>query len=86
MNLLAEIYSQPEMVPKMLGALTSLEKQVLDLNEVLQGDDIRAGMKYDENPYVLSSLAPRLWPFMRHIITSVRHAAICTLVIPQLCL
>ncbi|KAJ8627928.1 hypothetical protein MRB53_021235 [Persea americana] len=79
MNLLAEIYSQPEMVPKMLGALTSLEKQVLDLNEVLQGDDIRAGMKYDENPYVLSSLAPRLWPFMRHIITSVRHAAICTL-------
>lgn len=79
MNLLAEIYSQPEMVPKMLGAFISREKQVLDLNEVLQGDEIRAGMKYEENPYVLSTLAPRLWPFMRHSIRSVRHAAICTL-------
>lgn len=86
MNLLAEIYSQPEMIPKMLGALTSVEKQVLDLNEVLQGDDIRAGMKYDENPYILSTLAPRLWPFMRHSITSVRHAAIRTLVISHLLL
>ncbi|CAN6448955.1 unnamed protein product [Victoria cruziana] len=76
MNLLAEIYSQPEVASKMLGALTLMENN-LDLNENVQlGEN---GVKNDENPYALSSLAPRLWPFMRHSITSVRHAAISTL-------
>ncbi|XP_058072193.1 TATA-binding protein-associated factor BTAF1 [Magnolia sinica] len=78
MNLLAEIYSQPEMATKMLGALASIEKQELDLN-VVQVDEQGDGVKYEENPYILSTLAPRLWPFMRHSITSVRHAAIRTL-------
>ncbi|KAF3783221.1 TATA-binding protein-associated factor, partial [Nymphaea thermarum] len=76
MNLLAEVYSQPEVASKMLGASTLMEKN-LDLNENVElGEN---GVKNDENPYALSSLAPRLWPFMRHSITSVRHAAISTL-------
>ncbi|CAL1356659.1 unnamed protein product [Linum trigynum] len=75
MNLLAEIYSQEEMIPKMI----SKPKEELDLNEVVHIDD--AGEKNDlaENPYMLSTLAPRLWPFMRHSITSVRYSAIRTL-------
>ena len=79
MNLLAEIYSQEEMIPKMFGA-TSKEKQGFDLNEVVRVDDIGEGRDSQENPYMLSMLAPRLWPFMRHSITSVRHSAIRTLV------
>ncbi|KAK0602735.1 hypothetical protein LWI29_036474 [Acer saccharum] len=78
MNLLAEIYSQEEMIPKMFGA-TSKEKQGFDLNEVVRVDDIGEGRDSQENPYMLSMLAPRLWPFMRHSITSVRHSAIRTL-------
>lgn len=80
MNLLAEIYSQPEMVPKMMEKLSMVGKQEIDLNEVSleeQGEDIN---KSKENPYMLSILTPRLWPFMRHTITSVRHSAIRTLV------
>lgn len=74
MNLLAEIYSQEEM---MLGK----DSQVLDLNEIqLTGE----GLNIQENPFMLSTLAPRLWPFMRHTITSVRQSAIRTLV--NLCL
>ncbi|KAL0914712.1 hypothetical protein M5K25_015084 [Dendrobium thyrsiflorum] len=79
MNLLSEIYSQPEMVPKMLGTLKLVEKEDLDLNKLSQLDDRGDGVKYADNPYVLSKLTPRLWPFMRHSITSVRHSAIRTL-------
>lgn len=79
MNLLAEIYSQEEMIPKMFGALTLKENQEFDLNEVGCGDDA-GGIISRENPYMLSTLAPRLWPFMRHSITSVRYSAIRTLV------
>ncbi|XP_043695072.1 TATA-binding protein-associated factor BTAF1-like isoform X1 [Telopea speciosissima] len=77
MNLLAEIYSQEEMIPKMFG--TVKEKEEFDLNELVQIDEHGAGLKSEENPYILSTLAPRLWPFMRHSITSVRHSAIRTL-------
>ncbi|RZC50868.1 hypothetical protein C5167_019290 [Papaver somniferum] len=69
----AEIYSQEEMIPQMK------EKQAFDLNEVVQVDDHGEGIKFEENPYMLSTLAPRLWPFMRHNITSVRYSAIRTL-------
>lgn len=77
MNLLAEIYSQDEM---MFGALISKEKQEFDLNEAVCVDDTGEGMSSEESPYMLSTLAPRLWPFMRHSITSVRYSAIRTLV------
>lgn len=79
MNLLAEIYSQEDMVPKMFGSSTSDEKQNFDLNEALLTDDAGEGKDLQESPYMLSMLAPRLWPFMRHSITSVRHSAIRTL-------
>ncbi|XP_065853225.1 TATA-binding protein-associated factor BTAF1 [Euphorbia lathyris] len=75
MNLLAEIYSQEDLIPKMI----SKEKQELDLNEVVPVDDAGEGRDLEENPYMLSTLAPRLWPFMRHSITSVRYSAIRTL-------
>ncbi|EEF38332.1 TATA-binding protein-associated factor MOT1, putative [Ricinus communis] len=75
MNLLAEIYSQEAMLPKM----TAKEKQELDLNEVIHVDDAVEGKDLQESPYMLSTLAPRLWPFMRHSITSVRYSAIRTL-------
>lgn len=80
MNLLAEIYSQEEMIPKMFGGLTAKEKQEFDLNEEVNVDDHAGGSFSQENPYMLSTLAPRLWPFMRHSITSVRHSAMRTLV------
>lgn len=79
MNLLSEIYSQSEMVPKMLGTLKLVEKEDLDLNKLSQPDDHGDMIKCADNPYVLSKLTPRLWPFMRHNITSVRHSAIRTL-------
>ncbi|KAL5706990.1 btaf1 RNA polymerase II [Ranunculus cassubicifolius] len=79
MNLLAEIYSREEMIPKMLGSLAVKEKQELDLNEVILGEELGDEIKSEENPYMLSALAPRLWPFMRHNISSVRHSAIRTL-------
>lgn len=75
MNLLAEICSQEEMIPKM----GPKEKQELNLNELVHNDDIGEGREMQENPYMLSTLAPRLWPFMRHNITSVRYSAIRTL-------
>lgn len=74
MNLLAEIYSQPEMVPKMLDKLISAEKHGVDIN-MFEMDDASGS-----SPYALATLVPRLWPFMRHTITSVRNSAICTLV------
>ncbi|XP_031131067.1 TATA-binding protein-associated factor BTAF1 [Ipomoea triloba] len=79
MNLLAEIYSQERMIPNGYGNLPSLEKQDLNLNEVVYQNDIGEGLSSLENPHMLSTLAPRLWPFMRHSITSVRYAAIRTL-------
>ncbi|PKA51093.1 putative chromatin-remodeling complex ATPase chain [Apostasia shenzhenica] len=79
MNLLSEIYSQPEMVPKMLENLKIVGKEELDLNKLSQAEYHADVTKYVDNPYVLSTLTPRLWPFMRHSITSVRHSAIRTL-------
>lgn len=79
MNLLAEIYSQDEMIPKMLGRLTLKDNQEFDLNELGCIDDA-GGVNLQENPFMLATLAPRLWPFMRHSITSVRYSAIRTLV------
>ncbi|XAR57644.1 Nucleoplasmin ATPase [Bertholletia excelsa] len=79
MNLLAEIYSQEEMLPKMSGILAAKEKQELDLNQMVGIEDPVEGIGSQENPYILSMLAPRLWPFMRHSITSVRYSAIRTL-------
>ncbi|GFP81580.1 tata-binding protein-associated factor btaf1 [Phtheirospermum japonicum] len=79
MNLLAEIYSQEQMIPKTFGTLGSKEKVDLDLNEYSHMDDLGEGLSSLENPYMLSTLAPRLWPFMRHSITSVRLSAIRTL-------
>ncbi|KAG8086577.1 hypothetical protein GUJ93_ZPchr0010g10708 [Zizania palustris] len=78
MNLLAEIYSQPEMVPKMLGTTVIGESEEFDLNRVtLVADEDK--LRSSENPYVLATLTPRLWPFMRHSITSVRRSAVRTL-------
>ncbi|CAM6099985.1 unnamed protein product [Calypogeia fissa] len=76
MHLLAELYSQPGVVSK-----TVMEKApLLDLNESADdaGLDARDACSGDD-PFLLATLAPRLWPFMRHNITSVRHAAIRTL-------
>ncbi|KAF6176651.1 hypothetical protein GIB67_034513 [Kingdonia uniflora] len=67
------------MIPKTFGALTSKEKPEFDLNEALVVDGPGEGITYDENPSMLSTLAPRLWLFMRHNISSVRHSAIRTL-------
>ncbi|XP_057544192.1 TATA-binding protein-associated factor BTAF1 [Amaranthus tricolor] len=79
MNLLAEIYTHAGMTGNMLDTLTLGSSQELDLNEVLSfRDDVEAPAR-KENPYMLSALAPRLWPFMRHTITSVRYSAIRTL-------
>lgn len=79
MNLLAEIYSQPEMVPKMLGTAALGEREEFDLNKSTQIAEQGDKLTYIENPYVLATLTPRLWPFMRHSITSVRRSAIRTL-------
>ncbi|XP_062232323.1 TATA-binding protein-associated factor BTAF1-like isoform X2 [Phragmites australis] len=79
MNLLAEIYSQPEMVPKMLGTAALGEGREFDLNKVTQIAEQEDRLASSENPYGLATLTPRLWPFMRHSITSVRRSAICTL-------
>lgn len=74
MNLLAEIYSQEDMAPKMYKVFKLAE------NEMENGVGGCGDVDGEENPYVLSTLAPRLWPFMRHSITSVRYSAIRTLV------
>ncbi|KAH9607137.1 hypothetical protein KSS87_005065, partial [Heliosperma pusillum] len=79
MNLLAEIYTYAGMTGNSLDALSMQGKQELDLNEVQSCKDDLEGVSVRVNPYVLSALAPRLWPFMRHSITSVRYSAIRTL-------
>lgn len=81
MHLLSELYSQPQVDSK-----TVVEKPLLlDLNETMMDDhslgDTAAGA--EDDPFLLSTLAPRLWPFMRHNITSVRLAAVRTLVCPS---
>ncbi|KAK7312063.1 hypothetical protein VNO77_35609 [Canavalia gladiata] len=73
MNLLAEIYSQEEMAPKMYKVFKLGDKEMENGVGGCGDDD------GEENPYVLSTLAPRLWPFMRHSISSVRYSAIRTL-------
>ncbi|KAL6618657.1 hypothetical protein ACP70R_033796 [Stipagrostis hirtigluma subsp. patula] len=78
MNLLAEIYSQPEMVPKMLGTSSFGSSGEFDLNKASQLAEQHDRLTSD-NPYVLATLTPRLWPFMRHSITSVRRSAVRTL-------
>ncbi|KAL6194990.1 hypothetical protein ACLB2K_030612 [Fragaria x ananassa] len=79
MNLLAEIYSQEEMIPKIFEPLSLKENLEFDLNELGRIDDAKEGIISQDNPFMLSTLAPRLWPFMRHSITSVRYSAIHTL-------
>ncbi|KAH6804482.1 Ubiquitin carboxyl-terminal hydrolase family protein [Perilla frutescens var. frutescens] len=56
-NLLAAIYSPEGMIPKTFGTFGSKEK--LDLNEIDPTDDFEEGMSSLENPYMLSTLAPR---------------------------
>lgn len=79
MNLLAELYSHAGITGNILDTLTLKGKKELDLNEISSYKDDFEGSESKENPYVLSALAPRLWPFMRHSITSVRYSAIRTL-------
>uniref|UniRef100_A0A7N0U9X5 TATA-binding protein-associated factor BTAF1 n=1 Tax=Kalanchoe fedtschenkoi TaxID=63787 RepID=A0A7N0U9X5_KALFE len=79
MNLLSEIYSQNGMVPSNFDAVTLDRKQNFDLNDSIGADFQSDAMRSPDNPYLLSTLAPRLWPFMRHNITTVRFSAIRTL-------
>ncbi|WVZ02261.1 hypothetical protein V8G54_023067 [Vigna mungo] len=74
MNLLAEIYSQEDMSPNMYEVLRLGDKEMEN-----EGGGGGGDCDGEENPYVLSTLAQRLWPFMRHSITSVRYSAIRTL-------
>jgi TATA-binding protein-associated factor len=54
---------------------------MFDLNKAIQLDENSEDeIKQMDDPALLSTLTPRLWPFMRHNISSVRHAAISTLV------
>lgn len=80
MNLLAEIYSQDDMTLVMHEELSVGEGQNVDLNEMAHVESVRERSDVKESPYALSGLAPRLWPFTRHDITSVRFSAIRTLV------
>lgn len=80
MNLLAEIYSQDDMTVVMHEELSVGEGQKVDLNEMAHVESVRERRDVRESPYALSGLAPRLWPFTRHDITSVRFSAIRTLV------
>lgn len=73
MHLLAELYTHKELA----GRLD--ERPLFDLNEMVQSDEHEDETKQMDDPFLLSTLAPRLWPFMRHNITSVRCAAISTL-------
>eukprot|EP00250_Pteridium_aquilinum_P022032 c25285_g1_i2 orf=410-6568(-) len=78
MHLLAELYTHKE-----LASGSSVERvdqrPLFDLNEMVESDEHEDETKQMDDPYLLSTLAPRLWPFMRHNISSVRHAAISTL-------
>ncbi|MED6138611.1 btaf1 RNA polymerase II, B-TFIID transcription factor-associated, 170kDa [Stylosanthes scabra] len=78
MNLLSEVYPQKEMVPMMYKVLRLGDNRISIQNGVDGGVD-----NDDENPYMLSTLAPRLWPFMRHSISSVRYIQQCELWRPE---
>lgn len=80
MNLLAEIYSQDDMTLVMHEELSVGDGINVDLNEMVHVESVRERRDVKEIPYALSGLAPRLWPFTRHDITSVRFSAIRTLV------
>ncbi|KAJ0495007.1 hypothetical protein HanIR_Chr12g0604031 [Helianthus annuus] len=54
-------------------------KQGFDLNEIVFASDLSRTVNSQENPYMLPTLAPRLWPFMRHSIISVCYSAFRTL-------
>ncbi|XP_021726401.1 TATA-binding protein-associated factor BTAF1-like [Chenopodium quinoa] len=79
MNLLAEFYTYAGLTGNMLDTLILQGPQDLDLNEDLSYKDDLEVTAANKNPYMLSALAPRLWPFMRHSISSVRYSAIRTL-------
>lgn len=77
MHLLAELYTHKEMA-KSVDRVD--ERPLFDLNEMVQSDEHEDDTKQVDDPCLLSTLAPRLWPFMRHNIMSVRCAAISTMV------
>ncbi|KAF3558776.1 hypothetical protein F2Q69_00015323 [Brassica cretica] len=79
MNLLAEIYSQDDMTLVLHEELSVGEGKNIYLNGMVHVESIRERRDVKESPYALSGLAPRLWPFTRHDITSVRFSAIRTL-------
>lgn len=79
MNLLAEIYSQEKILPTTQRTDNSCENEGFDLNKTGHVDDQQGGLNSFQTHHMLSTLAPRLWPFMRHNITSVRYSAIRTL-------
>ncbi|KAL9678205.1 hypothetical protein QQ045_016044 [Rhodiola kirilowii] len=79
MNLLAEIYSQDGMIPNNFGTVFTNGRQNFDLNDTIGVIIQRDAMRSPDSPYLLSTLAPRLWPFMRHNITTVRFSAVRTL-------
>ena len=80
MHLLAEIYTQKDIVRELSVGIADA-RPMFDLNEaILLDDDSEDEIKHMDDPSLLSTLTPRLWPFMRHNISSVRHAAISTLV------
>ena len=74
MHLLAEIYTQKDIARELSVGIADA-RPMFDLNEAIQDE-----IKHMDDPSLLSTLTPRLWPFMRHNISSVRHAAISTLV------
>ena len=80
MNLLTEIYSQDDMTLVLHEELSVGEGKNIYLNGMVHVESIRERRDVKESPYALSGLAPRLWPFTRHDITSVRFSAIRTLV------
>ncbi|KAH0884939.1 hypothetical protein HID58_061035, partial [Brassica napus] len=79
MNLLAEIYSQDDMTLVLHEELSVGKGKNIYLNGMVHVESIRERRDVKESPYALSGLAPRLWPFTRHDITSVRFSAIRTL-------
>ncbi|GJX06211.1 putative reverse transcriptase domain-containing protein [Tanacetum coccineum] len=69
--------SQEEMIYRMFSVQEG--NQGLDLKEIVSTDDIARRVIFQENPYMLSTIALQLWPFMRHSITYVHYSAIQTL-------
>ncbi|KAH7295287.1 hypothetical protein KP509_27G041200 [Ceratopteris richardii] len=78
MHLLAELYTHREQVAVVVGEGDN-HRPVLDLNEMVSSEEQEDSSRQMDDPLLLSTLAPRLWPFMRHNISSVRHAAISML-------